>query len=448
VAQGDPARPILLSGGDDGIVARWDLRAGRTRGTYFAEAYRRIDAVAGFVAPDGRNIVVAVQDNRLFTWDNASHGSARGSPIHAPLTGPATSFTSLAATTLPDQRAIAITGGRNMGDGHGGTVRTWDPLRPEPYDDTRPSLIDALAVKNSIVVAGADGKLGAWRLDTGEPFIPSFEYRPELTSVLVNDELVGVAGGFDGSIQRWNLRTGEQLGELETRHEGAVTGLAEVPGPNGNRMLVSASWRGVILWVTDGPVGLIRDYPDRFVAMTTLVWDGQPLIVLGEEQGAILLIDLTGEYLWKSHANSPIAAMASGMLDDQPILLVGTHDGSVTCWDMTSRAELRTMRPHNAPIISVATAMLPDDRLVVASVGQDETVVLSDVCSGRQLGAPLATMARPRALAVSNEGATPVLVIGGIGNQHADQHPRLGANFARVTWRDKPLRGGAPSIGP
>jgi WD40 repeat protein len=128
----------------------------------------------------------------------------------------------------------------------------------------------------------------------------------------VNGRSVG-AQYTGGTIRLWDLHAGERIGELCTKHAGAVSAIAvgEVDG------------RVVVVQVVDGTIGL---------------WDGRT----GEPIGGTL-----------KRQTSAVNAIALGAIDRRQMVISGSYDGTIRLWDARSQREQFAIE-LGTPVTSIA----------------------------------------------------------------------------------------------
>jgi WD40 repeat protein len=478
------ARPVMVSGGEDGTVRVWDLASGRP----LSEPLRGHKDVVHSVALgtlDGRPVIVSGgEDGTVRLWDLAS-GAERGEPLR----GHQRAVRSVAAGTL-DGRSVIISGGDDS------TVRVWDLAsgapRGEPLRGHQGSVSVALGTLDGrpiIASGGAEGTVRLWDLASGMPRgKPQRHLKDPVTSLALctlDGRLLIVSGGWDGIVRVWDAASGTKRGK-PLRSEDAFLPSSVAVGTFEDRpVIVSGGSDGVTLWdlalglrlggrgpefnVDSIALGTLEGRPvivsagdstvrvwdltsstqpgepsgeenqDTPFAMTLGTFDGLPVIVSSGHYGTIQLWDLAsgtprGEPL-PVHKDL-VRSVALTTLKGRPVVVSGGRDGTVRVWDLASRKPIgKPLRGHTGDVSSVALATL-DDRQVIVSGGFDGMVRVWDLASGRPLGEPLrGHKGQIWSLAVGELDGRPVIVSGG-----DDEAVRVW-DLASGSQRGEPLRG-------
>ncbi|GAA1960569.1 WD40 repeat domain-containing protein [Kitasatospora viridis] len=177
-------RTLVLAGAADGLVRIWDLATGEPRAP-LATGERRVLALAAAVA-DGRTVLLTGHsDHRARRWDLAAR-----KPLGGPLEGHRR-WVDRAATAVVDGRPVVVTGA-----GYDSWMRVWD--------------------------------LGAGR-DLGLGLRGHLRRLGDLATTELGGRWVVVSGGDDRTLRLWDLATQEEDGE-PLRLPYRVGALAPVPG--------------------------------------------------------------------------------------------------------------------------------------------------------------------------------------------------------------------------
>lgn len=151
------------------------------------------------------------------------------------------------------------------------------------------------------------------------------------------------SGNSDGTIQLWDMETGQPVGQPLTGHRLGVTSVAF---HSDGKTLASLSYDGTIR-----------------------LWD----LVTGQQVGQLLADDL-----------KPIHSMA--LSPDGKTLVSGSEDNSIHLWEIATGKRLGQLLTDHVSVASVAFS--PDSK-TLASGGGEGTIQLWDVATGKRLGQPL-----------------------------------------------------------
>jgi WD40 repeat protein/serine/threonine protein kinase len=258
--------------------------------------------------------------------------------------------------------------------------------------------------------AGSDGSISRWDLRSGRRLaLPLVGHLRRVRAVAVSDCGRWIASASeDHQVSRWDLSSGRPLARMLAGHEVPVTAIAFA---DGGSALLSADEDGQVrLWDVQG--GSQRGKPlaaARSPAVAIVVLSGGTEFVLVTADGAITRgsIDEVGLKGGPSHSlGEPISAAAAAPGNQS--VVVGTTGGTLAVLRATAKGFDRTViEAHDGAVLAVAAH--PDGE-TAATVGADGTVRLWDIPSGLCLG----TLWRsdddaPRQLAFSVEDASIVV---------------------------------------
>lgn len=314
-----PTQSLGASASFDHTIKLWDSQT--------QEHVASLEGHAGAVntiafSPDGSKIVSGGWDGKLIIWDASSY-----QPLHTLDSG-----TILHIIFSPDGSKI-VSAGQN--------VRVWD------------------------TASGAQ--------------ITSFDNSEVKTLAFSPDGQILAAGGNDGIVRLWNVRSGTLLRELRA-HTAGVNIIAF--SPNG-QTLASASWDGkAVLWK-------VRD---------------------GSQSGVL------------SH-NGAISSLAFNT--NNRLVTAGSWDGTMMLWDTRSARLLGTFAGHDGGVNTIAFS---PDGAQMASAGWDRHVMLWDTASTDAIATFTGHNAGINALDFSPDGAS--LMSGG------DDGQVMFWQVSRSAWRD------------
>ncbi|MBI3409375.1 MAG: protein kinase [Planctomycetes bacterium] len=221
-----------------------------------------------------------------------------------------------------------------------------------------------------------------------------------------------VTSHADGTIRRWNLHSGELIGE-PLKQFGPVSGLAL--SRDDKTLLVSGEKGGVTL------LNAATGEPQRQVSHGSNV-----VCVAISPDGRWFLTSGTNMVVrvWDAATGNPVQtlthdaeASCTALSADGKLVVTGDHDGNAHLWDAATGKELAFAIRH--PEFVNAVAFSPNG-LVVLTGSEDKSARLWSVATGEQIGSPLRHAGSVKAVAFSPNG-THLLTAG------ADKSVRLWA---------------------
>jgi WD40 repeat protein len=393
---------VVLSGGDDGTIRRWDLHGRTALGQPLRGHRGMIAALATATLPDGRMAAVSSSsDGTIRAWDVAT-GAAVGNPVRD-VDGYSRA---LALGTLPDGRVVLAGGCADH------SVRVLDLLTGDHVATLRghTDRVQALHIVTAadgrvlLLSGGLDRELRAWELPGGRPVgAPARGHAEGVQSVaaatLPDGRLVAISGGLDGTVRRWDAATGASIGVPLSGHQGWAWSVATAELPDGSSVGIAGSTDGTItVWDLDSGalrVGPIHGHAATVEVVTTAALAGDPpVLVSAGKDGLVRMWDIaTGRSIGAPLSGHVgwIRTVASGPVPDgSPFVASGGHDGVVRVWDLGTGTLLRRGAESHAGFVqSMTTATLPDGRVAVISGGRDGLVRIWDLETGARVGEPL-----------------------------------------------------------
>jgi WD40 repeat protein/serine/threonine protein kinase len=316
----------LLSASADGTVRIWDARPSEGEPDHSSLTLPGHTGAVNNVAfhpQDPRLLASAGADGTILLWDARSGKSLQ---IRNTQSG---NLQGLAFS--PDGQRLAFGGGRSAE--RGWTARIWDattwqdiPPWPLATEDGVRSV--AFSPDGRLLAAGCYSKkpLTIWEAGSGKPLLKlpnpwvtaSVAFRPDGRWL--------AAANFDGTVQVWDVATGEEVVRPPLRHGAAATSVAF--RSDGKRLASASMDQTVTVWDTS-------------------TWE--PRLVLSNPTGGVLSVVF-----------SP----------DGQRLAWGSTDSTVKVWEEASR-KMHTLRGHTGWVNNVAFS--PDGQQI-ASASADGTV--------------------------------------------------------------------------
>ena len=388
-------RVAIVSGGEDGTIRRWDAVTGQSIGQPITGHNGAVRALTTAVLPDGSvDLVSGGDDGTIRRWDPVT-----GDPVGVPNTGHTGPVRSLASATFPDRQVVVLSGGDD------GTLRTWDVQAGKPMAEpvhARGGPVWALAVSAAtggpllVVTAGEGGAVRRWEPLSGISLTGSFSgheghVRSLASAVLPDGRPMIVSGGEDRTVRRWDARTGEALGDpLPASADVRAVTCAVLP--NG-RVVIAASgdWGDVQRWDAETGASL-TGHDDAVRCLTSAALpDGRVIVISGAADGVLRRWDAqTGEPIGDplpAHAGG-VSAVATIAIGGDVHVVSGGLDGTLARWDAATGQPVGDPLIENAePVLSLTTVETADSPLIIS--GDREGVLRRwDARTGESIGVP------------------------------------------------------------
>ncbi len=239
-------RGVLVSGGADGGIRRYDLDKGQSIGrTAIVQAQVGFFAKSSFVA-DGSSIASVDFDDHIRIWDVAAD-RAIGEGINL-----GADYFVERIELSPDGRLMAVIGFPIDGDPTSIVVlvdTTTGERVGEPLSGTRDATRAVFSPDGiHLGVADADGHLAIWDLRLGPSLVGTIE-SPDVAGWLgfSPDGSHLASSAFDGTMRLWDVRTDPPTADLELKgHAGRVNAVAF--SADGQTMASGSNDKTVMLW--------------------------------------------------------------------------------------------------------------------------------------------------------------------------------------------------------
>ncbi len=199
------------------------------------------------------------------------------------------------------------------------------------------------------ISGGDDGSIQIWNLDTGEELRTLTGHHGRVATVAITaDGQRAISGGDDGTVQAWNLETGEELHTLRSHYDGVRAVAVSADG----RRAVSCGGRkeGAQVWdlATGRRVRSVGQLPRRPFAT----------------------------FLF----HRPTRDVSIGAVGRRAVS--GGDDETVLVWDLTTSTELRILTGHHGGVAAVA--ITADGRRAISG-GDDGTIRVWNTDTGEEL---------------------------------------------------------------
>ncbi|HEY8473696.1 MAG TPA: hypothetical protein VIL37_13825, partial [Natronosporangium sp.] len=359
---------------------------------------------------DGRNLNTMLSPSTLDDQPSAERPQADGSLLlTGPLRGPVWAVT----TAVSPAGQVVIAAGDSKG-----TVTWWDAVSGELLCDARTR--DKSVVRSIITVVLPGPRIGfvtatslgaqLWEWDEDGPVRPgrTFLSKSGVWSVAAlrvsESRTLLFTGEDDGQIHRWDLTTGEPVGEPFGDFEGAVRAMIAVAQIDGEPTLLAGG--------DDGTVRRFHAETSRQTAPTLpsvggAVWAltvaepvaGATNVVSAGNNGVLTRWDESGALAGPPIVVGPgslSSVVTVDLRDRGPALICGGTDGRLSCWDARTGEPVGRPEPASGRgVFSLAAVPLADDHLKLAA-GTDGGVIV----------APMAWTSQPRLSAPAQVDST------------------------------------------
>jgi WD40 repeat protein/tetratricopeptide (TPR) repeat protein len=317
-------------------------------------------------SPDGRNVLIATEDNTVRLW--------------SPVSGKETTLTRkrqvLAAAFSSDGKMV-LTGGL------------------EHTELERPTASGRTVVFESI---GDTARL--WSVTTGKEITPPLRHQSFLGAVAFSpDGRRVLTGSYDHTARQWSVLTGKPI-TPPLRHQREVVAVAFSPD---GKLILTGSWDNTArLW--SAATGKETIPPLRHQApvyRVTFSPDGKTVLTCSEDNTARLWSAATGKEITAPlRHQSKVDAVAFS--PDGKLILTGSRGNTARLWSASTGKEAVPSLGNLAT--GAAVAFSPDGQTVLT--GGDRAARLWSAATGQPIAAPLAHQDSVRAVAFSPDGKT------------------------------------------
>ncbi|MFI7118819.1 AAA family ATPase [Amycolatopsis sp. NPDC049868] len=452
-------RPIVLVGGDDGALSRWDPVSGEQIGDPLLGHSGAIKAIATAALDDGRVVAVTGStDGTSRVWDIAA-----ATPIGTPFVCEGV-VSSVAVIRLPDGRVVAI-----VSDDGAKVVRLRDVVTGEPADPFAAdvghgSALAGTALPDGRVLALAatpGGAVHVWDVTTGDTLHvwdrvtgdqKGAMHDPALlktirgtatavvADVLPGGRTVAVVGGSDGELWFHDLVSGDEIltGAIPEEFTVRAMALVDMPGEQAKSLVVLADR----LWIAAlGEEQLIfKRIGSGALALHSLATIALPdrsvAAVTGGRDNVVRLWHLTTDAAAARTEAEWVRALTTARLPKGREIAVHNSGESLRLVDLRSGSEVRRIE-EGRRVNALKVLTLPDGRVAVAgSSGWDPLIRVWDLATGDQVSeiwTGHAVGVAAMATAVLPDGQTVVISAGSFGSGVHLWDPGSGASLGRVS---------------
>jgi carbon storage regulator CsrA len=457
-------RILLVTGGNDRTVRRWDPLSGKQFGDPLTGHDDRVHAVTAVPMTTGRVLLASYSwDNTIRLWEPATgklvadyrvvaHTGRINAMIAVPMPGddctvlvtagadgtvqlcdPLTgrpmynAFTehedavySLAQLPAPDGRTLIVSASSD------GTVRTWYPgSRSSMAASTERTLnIHDVAVLQTeehgplIASTGSEPGVSLWSLATGEPAGLPLRDRSDTIQKMVTVPVSSAAPNVDTnhmvlayardkSVRLWDPAADRQVRDDLTGHTEPVTALTTVPWPDGQTLLASGSDDSIRLWEPNNgvPVGDAFHDPGPICCLAAFS-------VAGERVGLVSVDAERVLRLWNPVTRQLVASVCTEHTDSVNVVVAtydsvgnvliatGSADGTVRIWQVDDELCHVATLEHGSPVVAMTELLFPDGDRLLVVASNDHRLRIVDPAK-RQAGRALSLLIKIDSLASS-----------------------------------------------
>ncbi|MFO1170202.1 MAG: serine/threonine-protein kinase [Hyphomicrobiaceae bacterium] len=254
----------------------------------------------------------------------------------------------------------------------------------------------ALGDGHSLAVAGTDGNVQLWNIDTGEIERSLIGPLNEVTAIATAEGKL-VAARRDGSVDVFDLATGARTSTFN-RGDGPVW--AVVPGRGEGHYFAAGQDTKIRLASASGRVESVFSGHDNAVYALAYAPERR-IIVSGGADKVVKVWDERRHRVLRSlygHSDD-VRAVAIDTRTD--LIASGSYDQTIAIWSLGNGQRLRTLSGHASRVVGVAFA--PNGRMV-ASASEDGTAKLWSIDTGDVLATYVGHVGAVRGLAFLADG--------------------------------------------
>lgn len=394
-------RQMLLSGGKDGRVLRWEFDGDIPSSTSDEVEELRTGGTVETIAVGAATVAVTSDTGmvRFLELTKKFSGEAGHDGVRCV--------------------DVSTNGKRVVSGSSDGTIIVWQCARgrlTKTHTHALPADLNGarslLIVDQSTVVVGTNsGAMVRWDWSADEALCFADEHtEPVLTLSRLSNGAADaiISGGGDNAVRKWSIRNGKQIGEPVLRLNDAVYATA-VAAKGPHQLLFAACADGKV-HIHDG----IDGWQSPFVGHTGAVQaiaisdDDRDLVVTGSADKTARVWTEDGQlgHALTGHRRE-VTAVALSPVDTSRII-TGSADGTAIIWDRYQRSPIHTL-DHGAPVWAVAVT--PDGERVITG-GSGGSIKIWNAARGTAIG-PAKRVERFAVSAIAIAGDGSVAVIGG-----------------------------------
>lgn len=371
-------------------IVIFDAATGATLASRTAAPHAEFHEIA--FTNDGRNLLVACDNNTAFAWNYTDEKKTR------PFTGflnmrdrgglnydPNMYWESHVAKYVRFKNSLLIThDGKTLIKGKFGTkVKRWDIAAGKAvmeYTGHQKAVLcyDLSADGRRLLTGGGDGKIMLWDLASGDSLTVIQSYREPIFDIhFSSDETKVATCSWDGSMKIHDLATGKMLTYFDLQSYSAYNILY----PAGDLYLVSARLDNSLqMWEIDTRKE-VRNFVGHSDVISSLRMTRDLRILMSTSwDGTTRLWDIGTGLMTKKFRSRGAVHAAIFSADEKQVYTAGA-DRTIDVWDIASSKVVRTFQGHNAEITSLLFS--PDNRMLI-SHSVDGVTKFWDLATGKE----------------------------------------------------------------
>ncbi len=336
---------LFACGGTDGTVGVWELP---TKKKVFERRAHDDEIRSLSFAPDSKILATGSSDMRVGLWDITTGKQLWQVKAHA---GP------ISWVTFLSKGKILASATGDLYNLNPGAVKLWDAttgreLRRLVTQEEGVACLSVSADSKVLASGGCQDSIGLWDVTSGKQLCKIRGHGGRITCVSFSpDGKVLASGGEDQAIHLWNALTGKEL-RLFGGHEEPINHVSFSPAAN---VLVTSSEDDTIrFW--NVPTGKEMQQLRAEGSYALFSPSGKELVSvrsLGEDHVRVLEA-LSGREIRRFGGPLFLPSAVSSSLDGE-ILAIGGGDGAVHVWKAGSGQQLRLLqRPLGTVVCSIA----------------------------------------------------------------------------------------------
>jgi WD40 repeat protein len=268
-----------------------------------------------------------------------------------------------------------------------GHVENWPQIEKVLHTNDAVHSVAMSPDRKRIACGLDDGTIQVWDMETGEELCAPLQGHTEsITSVAFSpDGYLIVSGSDDTTVRLWDAKTGEALGSPLRGHTACVRSV--VISPDGRRIVSGSEDKTIRVWdMETGKVFGAPLYGHTDAVCSVAISPDRNHIISGSHDKTIRLWDAKTREAYGVPLQEHTDCIRSiAISSDGHHIVSGSDDKVNRVWDIETGKALDALQGHTAGVRSVAIS--PNGKYIVS--GSDDTTIQVWDVTCRVLGAPL-----------------------------------------------------------